>query len=72
MGVVAVVNVGRWRSAVLVVLAGSTVLTGCAGSARLRATTVVASIDIVTCAYFLAGASAVDIAQRIAAKVARQ
>ena len=47
-------------------------LTGCAGSARLRATTAVASIDTVTCAYFLAGASAVDIAQQIAAKVARQ
>ena len=30
------------------------------------------AIDIVTCAYFLAGASAVDIAQQIAAKVVRQ
>ena len=30
------------------------------------------AIYIVTCAYFLAGASAVDIAQQIAAKVVRQ
>jgi hypothetical protein len=42
------------------------------GSTRLRASTVVASTDVVTCAYFLAGASAVDIAQQIAAKVALQ
>ena len=42
----AAVNVGRWLSVVLVVVAGSTALTGCAGSARLRAATVVASTDV--------------------------
>ena len=45
MAVVAMVNAGRWLSAVLVVLTGST-LTGCGGSARRHAATVVASTDV--------------------------